>query len=250
MPSCVYYLSYAFVILKNQKLKLLLKKINKFQDDERLRLLQEALGWKNKNNYTYKEWVRLLRMKFLFLGFLATLVFILILFAIYFTGELNSKSDSFIICKKAENELDFVEGIFKNNDYSEALKKYEKVSEVFTSTDCPSLFARLRKRQGDCLSNISELNEVEYANNYKNAIQYYKDALKIYHKDIYPNEYARTQNNLGLVYKKFSKFRDAPENLQQALDCFGNALKYFTIDSFPEVFAEALAVTLALHIQI
>ncbi|PKP59054.1 MAG: hypothetical protein CVT89_01715, partial [Candidatus Altiarchaeales archaeon HGW-Altiarchaeales-2] len=67
------------------------------------------------------------------------------------------------------------------------------------------------------------------AENCKNAIKCYEEALKIRTIENFPMQYATTQNNLGNAYKTLGKVENKAKNCKNAIKCYEEALKIYTI---------------------
>ncbi|MEK0179837.1 MAG: hypothetical protein EAZ78_05930 [Oscillatoriales cyanobacterium] len=59
---------------------------------------------------------------------------------------------------------------------------------------------------------------------------------KIYSREVFPLNWARTQHNLGNAYRD-RIFGDETENIKQGLAFYHNALEVFTPEEFPEDWA-------------
>ena len=79
----------------------------------------------------------------------------------------------------------------------------------------------------------------ERTENLEQAINYYKNALRVRTFDAFPVEWAMTQNNLANAYQ--DRIRgERTENLEQAINYYKNALRVRTFDAFPQKHAESL----------
>ena len=65
------------------------------------------------------------------------------------------------------------------------------------------------------------------------AIKSYKEVLKFRTTDLFPMQYAMTQNNLGIAYATLAEVKDKDQNCQLALKAYQEALKVYTLDLFP-----------------
>ena len=70
--------------------------------------------------------------------------------------------------------------------------------------------------------------------NLKLAIGAFEEGLKVYTKDRFPQDYAMTQNNLGIAYRKFSDDRALEDNLNLAIRAYEEALKIYTEKDYPD----------------
>jgi tetratricopeptide (TPR) repeat protein len=62
----------------------------------------------------------------------------------------------------------------------------------------------------------------------RKAIAAYGEALRFQTPDVAPLDYARTQNNLGVAYRRLSEHEDPVENLRRAIEAFEEALRFRT----------------------
>jgi tetratricopeptide (TPR) repeat protein len=67
----------------------------------------------------------------------------------------------------------------------------------------------------------------------RKAIAAYGEALRFQTPDVAPLDYARTQNNLGVAYRRLSEHEDPVENLRRAIEAFEEALRFCTPDVAP-----------------
>jgi len=77
----------------------------------------------------------------------------------------------------------------------------------------------------------------ERAENLERAISYILEALEIFTRQSFPDQWAITQNNLGEVYLDRIRGTKA-ENLEQAIACFQAALEVYTREAFPTKWAK------------
>jgi tetratricopeptide (TPR) repeat protein len=68
------------------------------------------------------------------------------------------------------------------------------------------------------------------------AIAAFQSALQGYTDEAFPEDWARTQNNLATIYSDRTR-GDQAENLEQAIACCENALQVYTRQVFPEDWA-------------
>ncbi|MEG3983463.1 CHAT domain-containing protein, partial [Microcoleus sp. T3B2] len=74
------------------------------------------------------------------------------------------------------------------------------------------------------------------AANIELAIACYREALKVYTPENYPEDWAMTQNNLGAAYSnRIEGVRAA--NIELAIACYREALKVYTPENYPEQWA-------------
>ncbi len=77
----------------------------------------------------------------------------------------------------------------------------------------------------------------ETAENLELAIAAYENALEVYTKEVFPNDWADTQNHLGNAYRERIKGETA-ENLELAIAAYENALEVYTKEVFPNDWAD------------
>jgi tetratricopeptide (TPR) repeat protein len=71
---------------------------------------------------------------------------------------------------------------------------------------------------------------------YEEAIASYEKLLQIYTRQTFPENWAMTVNNLGIVYSERTLGKKA-ENLEHAIDYYRQALQVYTRDAFPQQWA-------------
>ena len=82
----------------------------------------------------------------------------------------------------------------------------------------------------------SERIRGERAENLEQAIGHYQQALEVYTREAFPEQWAGTHNNLGNAYR--SRIRgERAENLEQAIRHYEQALEVRTREAFPEQWA-------------
>ena len=84
---------------------------------------------------------------------------------------------------------------------------------------------------------ISEFPLGDRALNLELSIAAYKAALQVYTRDAFPQEWAKTQNNLGNAYSDRIQ-GDHAENLEMAIAAYEDALQVRTRDAFPQGWAD------------
>jgi len=65
------------------------------------------------------------------------------------------------------------------------------------------------------------------------AITAFEEALRFWTPDVAPLDYAETQHNLGVAYRRLSEHEDAVGNLRKAIAAYGEALRFWTPDVAP-----------------
>jgi CHAT domain-containing protein len=83
---------------------------------------------------------------------------------------------------------------------------------------------------------ISQFSLGNRANNLEIAITGYQTVLEVYTRDSFPENWARTQNNLGLAYRNRIRGERA-DNLELAIAAYNQSLEILTREAFPEDWA-------------
>ena len=116
-----------------------------------------------------------------------------------------------------------------------ALKFFRKSLSVFElETSCDH--SRLLNLIGAAYIKLSEVNNTEV--HLENAQKNLKEIENIGYFKLEGFERACSQLNLGATYLYFSEFKNEYENLLKAVQQFKNSLKIFTIEQFPDKFAD------------
>ena len=76
------------------------------------------------------------------------------------------------------------------------------------------------------------------AENCKLAIQACHQALKVRTLELFPMDYATTQNNLGAAYGTLANVEDKAENCRKAIEACEEALLIRTLERYPMDYAE------------
>ncbi|MBO1348122.1 MAG: tetratricopeptide repeat protein [Hormoscilla sp. GUM202] len=76
----------------------------------------------------------------------------------------------------------------------------------------------------------------DHSRNVEIAIAGNKIALTVYTKEALPQDWARTQHNLGIAYNSRIK-GDKAENIEEAIAAYGQALSVWTFEAFPQDWA-------------
>jgi len=71
------------------------------------------------------------------------------------------------------------------------------------------------------------------AANLEQAIECYREALRVYTPEAAPLDYAMTQNNLGIAYRNLPT-GDRAANLEQAIECYREALRIEYLPSWSQ----------------
>ncbi|MCZ8359335.1 MAG: CHAT domain-containing protein [Microcystis sp. LE19-388.1G] len=85
---------------------------------------------------------------------------------------------------------------------------------------------------GNLCSKIRDFSTGSQANNLEIAITGYQNLLDVYTRDAFPEDWARTQNNLAEAYRNRIRGEIA-DNLELAIDALNLSLEVYTRDSFP-----------------
>ena len=140
------------------------------------------------------------------------------------TGD--SRGSSQVVYPLLEKNIDKLNKVFKEvlhrwgTAYLEELKVEEKRRLYTAATIVLSSNLIRRFSLGNKASNM----EI--------AITGYKVALTVFTQQAFRENWAETQNNLGLAYRDRIAGERA-ENLEQAITCFQEALKFHTFEAFP-----------------
>jgi CHAT domain-containing protein/tetratricopeptide (TPR) repeat protein len=143
----------------------------------------------------------------------------------------NAYSDK-ITGKRAEN-------------IDEAIKCYLQALEVYTREAFREKWAMIQNNLGIAYSDKITGNRAENidsaiaAENIDRAIKCYQLALEVRTRSAFPEDWAMTQNNLGLAYwNKITGNR--AENIEKAIKCYQLALEVRTREAFPQNHTETL----------
>ncbi len=78
---------------------------------------------------------------------------------------------------------------------------------------------------------------LEKADFMRAAVDAYKEAARLYAERGAREDYAMTQNNLGVAYSTLAEVEDKGENCRRAIQAYHEALKVYTLDRFPIQYA-------------
>ncbi|MCT7973417.1 CHAT domain-containing protein [Laspinema olomoucense] len=144
-------------------------------------------------------------------------------------SEINSKSDPQVvypILQKYQDQLDL--------DFAET------VSQWFHYQLDPNDI----EKNKDLANNLHDFGKDMWefplgsrANNLEIAIAVYRAALEVRTRDAFPEDWADTQNNLGLAYGERIK-GERSQNLEDAISAYREALEVRTRDTFPQSWAK------------
>ena len=94
----------------------------------------------------------------------------------------------------------------------------------------------LPKWTHDVLSIVHALSTAPILLKRKRAIAYYQAALQVYTREAFPQDWAMSQNNLGIAYRERIR-GDRAENLERAIACYQAALQVRTREVLPQQWA-------------
>lgn len=106
---------------------------------------------------------------------------------------------------------------------------------IIPEVEMAPVYAEALVAQGNELRNSTIGN---LGDNLKQAINCYEHALEVFTEEDYPEQWAKTQNSLGIVYRKLPN-GDQAENLSLAIGCYESALRVCSETLFPQVWAMA-----------
>jgi tetratricopeptide (TPR) repeat protein len=119
-----------------------------------------------------------------------------------------------------------------------ALASYTAALSVYTRDAFPKKWARTKNNLGEAYrkrirAERAENIEIE---NIEMAIRCYKDAVEVFTREAFPEDWAMTQNNLAISYGNRIRGEKA-QNIEMALASYTAALSVCTRDAFPEKWA-------------
>lgn len=123
-----------------------------------------------------------------------------------------------------------------------AITGYEIVVTVFTREASPNEWATTQNNLGNAYRNriqddlADEDRLAVRADHLERAIACYEQALQIYTRKAFPQDWAMTQNNLGNAYRDRIQ-GDRAGNLERAIACYKQALEIYTREASPEEWA-------------
>jgi tetratricopeptide (TPR) repeat protein len=125
---------------------------------------------------------------------------------------------------------------YKNSQYEEAIEEYKQIQEI-SHDKFPYEYAWAQNDCGIAYKELAKIKDQE--TNDQNAINAFKEALKIYTVEKYPILYAMAQDNLGDAYGCLAEVRDKEINAQNAINAYQEALKIYTVEKYPYEYAVA-----------
>ncbi len=130
----------------------------------------------------------------------------------------------------------------KAQNLEDAIAAYKKALEVRTYTDFPEQWAMTQNNLGNAYSERiwgdKAQNLEDAITAYNQALDFYTQALKVYTRTDFLEQWAMTQNNLGFAYSERIKGdKDKAQNLEDAIAAYNQALEVYTPTDFPEKWA-------------
>ena len=163
------------------------------------------------------------------------------------------------VCKKIEDiemkSYDWKESLSKleNNGFIEIMKKdhvwaeeaYLKyvIKDDFSPLDNLNEMMNIFYNDAEALVNIGNraydigLIDIQKTEYMKLAIKAYEKALEFYTLKEFPEDYAKTQNNLGAAYRNLADVENKAGNCSRAIGAYEEALKVRTLERFPMQYA-------------
>ena len=149
------------------------------------------------------------------------------------TGWLEDlKAKEFLTFEKDKVKIEevYLEYIVEPAGEKSPLELFAEMLPVFSRE--PEALFRLGNRAYDF-----GINELEKALFMKIAIKAFEESLKVRTLELFPMDYAMTQNNLGNAYRTLSKVEGKAENCRKAIKAFEESLKVRTLEHFPIQYA-------------
>jgi len=128
----------------------------------------------------------------------------------------------------------------KADNCQQAIAAYHQVLKVYNLSDFAKEYAMTQNNIGNAYQTVSDTEKeaVKKAANYNLAIEAYHKTLKVYSLDHFPIDYAMTQTNLGVAYRRLAEGEEKAKNCKLAIKAFQEALKIRTLDRFPMLYAK------------
>ena len=130
----------------------------------------------------------------------------------------------------------------KANNSEIAITGYEIVVTVFTREANPNEWATTQNNLGNAYRNriqddLADQDRLAVrADRLERAIACYEQALQIYTRKAFPQDWAMTQNNLGNAYRDRIRGNRA-DNLERAIACYRQASEIYTREASPDEWA-------------
>ena len=71
----------------------------------------------------------------------------------------------------------------------------------------------------------------------RQALVHYQQALQVYSRTAFPQDWAMVQNNMGLLYRQWPDETEQATHLELAIACFQSALESYTAQEYPQLWA-------------
>ena len=132
----------------------------------------------------------------------------------------------------------------QTENIEQAIYHFEQALEVRTRRAFPEDWAQTQNNLGNAyLARIrgepDEYNIERTEKNIEKAIKHFQQALEVRTRQVLPEEWAQTQNNLGNAYLVRVRNDQAEINIEKAIDHFQRALEVRTLEEFPEDWAQS-----------
>ena len=138
------------------------------------------------------------------------------------------------------------EALQRLGDFTQDLKYHDEAAlvlsealQVCTQTRDPEYWAGITTSLG--IANFSLANSAKdgpsAARILGQALMCFRNALAIYTRDRYPNQWATVKNSLGNTQRLMGSLASSPEALQNAVSAYNEALQVITRESDPEFWA-------------
>lgn len=119
----------------------------------------------------------------------------------------------------------------------EAVGAYNLASDSASIVKNKRVYANAQERLGSLYSYISKQTETQDGYLWRDAIECYNNALRVYTEQEFPEEWARTYYNLGIAYSEL-RTADQAEKFANAIICYEKALRVYTEERFPRQYIQ------------
>jgi tetratricopeptide (TPR) repeat protein len=118
-----------------------------------------------------------------------------------------------------------------------AIKCYDEALTGYTASRFPIQFGSIQVKRGNAFRALAEV--WDKARNCKDAIEAYKEALKVYGPVTVAvaTDYAMAQFNLGNAYRTLAEVEEKASNCKRALAAYSEASAVYTRDAYPEEYS-------------
>ena len=135
------------------------------------------------------------------------------------------------------------DGVQSSQYLQQAVDAYRNALQVRTREKLPQDWAATQNNLGIALGDLAGRSEGAQAYQYllQQAVDAYRNALQVYTREQLPQDWASTQNNLGIPLVDLagcSEGAQAAQYLQQAVDAYRNALQVYTREKLPQGWAQ------------